>query len=73
MKVAGNDVGTSITTVLAILGSTISPYLFFWQASEEVEEEINMDRNSLSKLGRHLSGVERYNSGTDVILTVSRC
>jgi Mn2+/Fe2+ NRAMP family transporter len=22
-----------------ILGTTISPYLFFWQASEEVEEE----------------------------------
>jgi NRAMP (natural resistance-associated macrophage protein)-like metal ion transporter len=27
------------TTVVAILGTTISPYLFFWQASEEVEEE----------------------------------
>ncbi len=27
------------TTILALLGTTISPYLFFWQASEEVEEE----------------------------------
>ncbi len=27
-----------ITTVVAILGTTISPYLFFWQAEEEVEE-----------------------------------
>jgi Mn2+/Fe2+ NRAMP family transporter len=27
-----------ITTLVAILGTTISPYLFFWQASEEVEE-----------------------------------
>jgi len=27
------------TTVVAILGTTISPYLFFWQASQEVEEE----------------------------------
>jgi NRAMP (natural resistance-associated macrophage protein)-like metal ion transporter len=27
------------TTVVAILGTTISPYLFFWQASAEVEEE----------------------------------
>lgn len=27
-----------ITLVVAILGTTISPYLFFWQASEEVEE-----------------------------------
>jgi NRAMP (natural resistance-associated macrophage protein)-like metal ion transporter len=26
-------------TIVAILGTTISPYLFFWQASEEVEEE----------------------------------
>lgn len=29
-----------VTNILAILGTTISPYLFFWQASEEVEEEI---------------------------------
>lgn len=26
--------------IVAILGTTISPYLFFWQASEEVEEEV---------------------------------
>jgi len=30
---------TYFTTLLAILGTTISPYLFFWQASQEVEEE----------------------------------
>jgi NRAMP (natural resistance-associated macrophage protein)-like metal ion transporter len=27
------------TTVVAILGTTISPYLFFWQASQEVEDD----------------------------------
>jgi NRAMP (natural resistance-associated macrophage protein)-like metal ion transporter len=27
------------TTLVAIFGTTISPYLFFWQASEEAEEE----------------------------------
>jgi Mn2+/Fe2+ NRAMP family transporter len=27
-----------ITTLVALLGTTISPYLFFWQTSEEVEE-----------------------------------
>jgi NRAMP (natural resistance-associated macrophage protein)-like metal ion transporter len=27
-----------LTVVVAILGTTISPYLFFWQASEEVED-----------------------------------
>ncbi len=31
--------GPFLTTLLAILGTTISPYLFFWQASQEVEEE----------------------------------
>ena len=29
----------SLTAIVAILGTTISPYLFFWQASEEVEEQ----------------------------------
>jgi len=28
-----------VTTLVAIFGTTISPYLFFWQASQEVEEE----------------------------------
>jgi len=28
-----------LTTIVAIFGTTISPYLFFWQASEEVEEQ----------------------------------
>ena len=27
-----------IATLVAVLGTTISPYLFFWQASQEVEE-----------------------------------
>src|SRR5262249_25965452 len=26
------------TTVVAVLGTTISPYLFFWQAAQEVED-----------------------------------
>ena len=29
-----------ITTVVAVFGTTISPYLFFWQASQEVEDEL---------------------------------
>jgi NRAMP (natural resistance-associated macrophage protein)-like metal ion transporter len=28
-----------ITTIVAVFGTTISPYLFFWQASQEVEEQ----------------------------------
>lgn len=30
--------GNSFTMIVAILGTTISPYLFFWQSSQEVEE-----------------------------------
>ena len=30
---------TFIATLVGIFGTTISPYLFFWQASQEVEEE----------------------------------
>jgi NRAMP (natural resistance-associated macrophage protein)-like metal ion transporter len=35
--------------LVAILGTTISPYLFFWQASEEVEEEKAAGQNTLAK------------------------
>jgi NRAMP (natural resistance-associated macrophage protein)-like metal ion transporter len=33
--------------LVAILGTTISPYLFFWQASQEVEQEKAMGRRML--------------------------
>src|SRR5580704_5862021 len=32
--------GAYWATLVGILGTTISPYLFFWQAAQEVEEEI---------------------------------
>ena len=32
-------------TIVAILGTTISPYLFFWQAAQEVEEEKLLGRD----------------------------
>jgi NRAMP (natural resistance-associated macrophage protein)-like metal ion transporter len=38
--------------VVAVLGTTISPYLFFWQASQEVEE---MNQGKLSRPLRELS------------------
>jgi len=41
--------GQFITTLVAILGTTISPYLFFWQASEEVEEEKKEGRRRLAQ------------------------
>ncbi len=36
-----------IAILVALLGTTISPYLFFWQASQEVEEEISIGRSRL--------------------------
>jgi len=46
-------------TLVAILGTTISPYLFFWQASQEVEEEKGMGR---------LHTVERFGASKDEIM-----
>ena len=31
--------GEALTLVVAVFGTTISPYLFFWQSSQEVEDE----------------------------------
>ncbi len=39
-----------ITTIVAVFGTTISPYLFFWQASEEAEDvEETPERQSLTE------------------------
>lgn len=38
-----------LMTLVAILGTTISPYLFFWQANQEVEEELSMGRETLEQ------------------------
>jgi len=44
--------GGAWATVVAILGTTISPYLFFWQASQEVEEEKALGRRRvLDRIG----------------------
>jgi NRAMP (natural resistance-associated macrophage protein)-like metal ion transporter len=49
-----------VFNIAAFLGTTISPYLFFWQADEEVEEEVV--RGQLRGMGR---GVPKIRS-TDV-------
>jgi NRAMP (natural resistance-associated macrophage protein)-like metal ion transporter len=38
-----------LMTLVAIFGTTITPYLFFWQASQEVEEELRMGRETLAE------------------------
>jgi NRAMP (natural resistance-associated macrophage protein)-like metal ion transporter len=38
--------------ICAILGTTITPYLFFWQTSQEIEEEISVGQTTLkSRMG----------------------
>jgi NRAMP (natural resistance-associated macrophage protein)-like metal ion transporter len=39
------------SVLVAILGTTISPYLFFWQAAQEVEEERALGRNFARRRG----------------------
>ncbi len=59
-----------LTTVVAILGTTISPYLFFWQASHEVEAEKAMGRRTrLSRRGATTE--ELTDARTDVITGMS--
>jgi NRAMP (natural resistance-associated macrophage protein)-like metal ion transporter len=53
------------TTLVAILGTTISPYLFFWQSSQEIEEEkVKGHRTIASRLGAPVS--ELNNRAIDV-------
>ncbi len=40
---------STVYILVAILGTTISPYLFFWDTSEVVEEEIS--KRNISKIG----------------------
>ena len=44
-----------ITTVVAILGTTISPYLFFWQTSQEVEEIKRVEEDKPLRAAPHQS------------------
>jgi Mn2+/Fe2+ NRAMP family transporter len=40
-----------LAVLVGILGTTISPYLFYWQASQEVEEERAMGRTLAQRKG----------------------
>ena len=44
-----------IFLVAAILGTTISPYLFFWQTSQEVEEEIRRGETTVKERRSQIS------------------
>jgi Mn2+/Fe2+ NRAMP family transporter len=48
----------SAAMVVAIFGTTISPYLFFWQASEEVEDMARKGGRPLAKSAKRLATSE---------------
>ncbi len=55
-----------IFLITAVLGTTISPYLFFWQTSQEVEEQILGGKNTLKLRQEDTTNQEVTNMRTDV-------
>jgi NRAMP (natural resistance-associated macrophage protein)-like metal ion transporter len=53
------------SVLVAILGTTISPYLFFWQAAQEVEAERAIGRNLVQRRGATLEELRACR--TDVV------
>jgi NRAMP (natural resistance-associated macrophage protein)-like metal ion transporter len=58
--------GAYLSVLVGILGTTISPYLFFWQAAEEVEEERCIGRNTVAQR-QGATDEELRRSRTDVL------
>jgi NRAMP (natural resistance-associated macrophage protein)-like metal ion transporter len=56
----------SLLLICAILGTTISPYLFFWQTSQEVEEQIQQGKTTLRQRQSASSPEEVKNMRIDV-------
>jgi NRAMP (natural resistance-associated macrophage protein)-like metal ion transporter len=48
------------TTIVAILGTTISPYLFFWQASQEAEDQ-RIDAGKQPLIEKHYGAQKEFN------------
>ena len=54
-----------MSVLVGILGTTISPYLFFWQASQEVEQERDLGRTTVAQR-RGATDEELTTATTDV-------
>jgi NRAMP (natural resistance-associated macrophage protein)-like metal ion transporter len=48
-RISGRE---ALLTIVALLGTTISPYLFFWQSSQEAEEIATTPNHSLKRTPR---------------------
>jgi NRAMP (natural resistance-associated macrophage protein)-like metal ion transporter len=51
--------GDYFTTIVAILGTTISPYLFFWQASQEAEDQ-RVDATKQPLIDKHYGAQKEF-------------
>jgi len=49
-----------LALAVAILGTTISPYMFFWQSNQEVEEQIAIGRKTLAQRQGATDGELKY-------------
>ena len=58
--------GEYLSVLVAILGTSISPYLFFWQAAQEVEEERAEGKNTVAKR-KGATDAELRRARTDVL------
>lgn len=55
-----------LSVLVAILGTTISPYLFFWQASQEVEEDRDQGKTTVAAR-KGATDKELHTARTDVV------
>jgi len=62
-----------LTTIVAVLGTTISPYMFFWQASQEIEEMKTPPVSKPLKVDSENAGIDlsRINIDTFIGMGVS--
>jgi Mn2+/Fe2+ NRAMP family transporter len=56
----------SLSLLVAVIGTTLSAYLYTWQSNEEVEEEIAMGRHRLSQR-RGATDAELHKSWWDIV------
>ena len=62
-----------LAVLVAILGTTISPYLFFWQAAEEVEEGQAKDQASVQRTSATSAALRSARADTIAGMFFSNC
>src|SRR5512139_3444012 len=55
---AGSEGHAVLLMVVAVFGTTISPYLFFWQAAQEMEDTSGADPHTLHEVRHHLRRIK---------------